>query len=131
MRRSRKKSRFIVWALSAAVVFVLGLLAYTQTVNASVYQGEDGYSLYVSDTSSTVEEVFEPLMDQALVPHPRWFKLLLSLKGHPKARRGHYRIPFSKDAINHLGSMMRSKHLIQYWFCGKPSGLLKVAQPPV
>ena len=58
MRRSRKNSRFIVWALSAAVVFVLGLLAYTQTVNASVYQGEDGYSLYVSDTGSTVEEVF-------------------------------------------------------------------------
>jgi UPF0755 protein len=109
MRRSRKNSRFIVWALSAAVVFVLGLLAYTQTVNASVYQGEDGYSLYVSDTSSTVEEVFEPLMDQALVPHPRWFKLLLSLKGHPKARRGHYRI--------HGGvGMLQAIRMLEYGF---------------
>ena len=109
MRRSRKKSRFIVWALGAAGIFVLGVLAYMQTVNASVYQGEDGYSLYVSDTGSTVEEVFEPLMDQALVPHPRWFKLLLSLKGHPKARRGHYRL--------HEGvGMLQAIRMLEYGF---------------
>ena len=87
MKRQRQKKRFIGVVFVSTVGFVLALLAYRFTVNAPVFQGEDGYSLYVRDTGSTVEEVFQPLMDQALVPHPRWFKVLLALKGNPQARR--------------------------------------------
>ena len=109
MRRSRKNRRFIRWALGAASLFVLGILVYSQTINARVYQGEDGYSLYVRDTGSTVEEVFQPLMDEAKVPYPRWFKLLLALKGNPKARRGHY--------VLHGGlGMLQAIRMLEYGF---------------
>ena len=109
MKRQRQKKRFIGVVFVSTVGFVLALLAYRFTVNAPVFQGEDGYSLYVRDTSSTVEEVFQPLMDQALVPHPRWFKVLLALKGNPQARRGHY--------ILHGGvGMLQVIRMLQYGY---------------
>ncbi|MFM1884292.1 MAG: hypothetical protein RL168_476 [Bacteroidota bacterium] len=109
MRRSRKNRPFIRWAIAAAVLFVLGIIGYTQTINAPVYQGEEGYSLYVSDTGVSIDEVFQPLMQEAKVPHPRVFTLLLSLKGNPKARRGHYRLH------NGVG-MLQAIRMLEYGF---------------
>jgi len=109
MKRHRQKKRFIRVVFVGTVGFVLALLAYRFTVNAPVFHGEDDYSLYVRDTGSTVEEVFQPLMDQALVPHPRWFKVLLTLKGNPKARRGHY-------ILHGEVGMLQAIRMLQYGF---------------
>ncbi len=109
MKRPRQKKRLSRIVLPLSSAFVLAILGYRLSVNAPVYRGEEAFSLFVRDTSHTIEEVLTPMIREGQVPHPHLFRLLLTLKGHPKAQRGHY-------SLNQDVGMLQAIRKLEYGF---------------
>ena len=92
MKRNRQKRRLIRGVFGIAILFVLAIFAYRWTVNAPLYVSEEPFDLYIADTGLTSWDALEPLRSSGELYRPTALQILNSLRGNPKAKRGHYRI---------------------------------------
>lgn len=92
MKRHRQKRRLIRGVFGVAMLFVLAIIGYRWTINAPVYVVEEPFDLYIADTGMTSWEALAPLRASGHLYRPTALQTLNSLRGNPKAQRGHYRI---------------------------------------